>query len=734
VAEAGTVVSHDPVEHRKDDRLDRAAFAGLLAQALAANPERRSMVAALYGDWGSGKTSTLNLCFEALQELRPEDQPLVVRFNPWWYSNTGELLAQFFEELGSALQEQADSKGIGALTGIKDKMLSYRRLIAPAGAVADLFVSGGALTTVATMLQAGVESTAEKQQSEARVHEVREEIETALEEAGRRVVIAIDDIDRLSASEIRDVFKVVKATADFPNTRYLLAFDFETVSDALSELQFTDGAAYLEKIVQVPFRLPDPAPNQLMEIVKEGIGEIASRQEEISDEEQTQAKEKLEYLAFYGLGSLWNNMRRANRFLDSLGLTLPAVAGEVRLSDFVLLEALRVIEPRVYETVLDGKNLLLGTGPGSEMMMTRGPENAQEEVNRATAALVDAACGATPRKELAGVIRRVLEDLFPRVGSATGGIGAYGQNFPDEWANERRVCVEEYFGYATRWGLAPGTISDTEVRGLVSITDPAELRDRLRVYDHDDRDGVDFASALEKVGPFYRTEAGPAALEALVRVLLGEERADRSYPTMFLLAQDALGRLQDPDLKKRIVMESIEADRVLPLTADLLKELGKEHGWFGRPRVQEQCRTFPSEQYREVVKAAVADLRKQAEDGDLLERRPLDGCIYFCRAAVGAEEPAAYFRRLIEDEGSLLLLIRALIGEEDARRVASKEPVTDASDVVQRLRPLWVLKVDEAARTQADELLAGDVSDEDGALLRWFVAAHEAANAPVEDR
>ena len=730
----GTAVSHDPVERREDDKLDRAAFASLLARALVANPERRSMVAALYGDWGSGKTSTLNLCFEALQESKSGDQPLVVRFNPWWYSNTGELLAQFFEELGGALQQQASDKNISAFKGIKEKMLSYRRLIAPAGAVADLFVSGGALTTIANMVQAGVESTTQEQQkTEKSVRQVRQEIETALEKAGRRVVIAIDDIDRLSAAEVRDMFKLVKAIADFPNTRYLLAFDFETVSEALSEVQRTDGAAYLEKIVQVPFRLPDPAPGQLMEIVKDGIDEIASRQEKISEKEQAQARERIELLAFYGLGSLWDNMRRVNRFLDSLEFTLPTVAGEVRLSDFVLLEALRVMEPKVYETVLGGKNLLVGIGPGSQTMSsTRGPKDAQQEINRATAALVDAACAATPRKELGEVFRRILEELFPRVGSATGSIGAGGGSL-DRWANEKRVCVEDYFEYATRWGLTPGAISDMEVREIVSITDPTELRDRLRVYDHDDRDGVDFASALEKIGPFYRTEAGPAALETLVRVLLGEERSDRSYPIMFLLVQDSLahGRLRDPDLKKRIFVESIEAHRVLPLMADLLADLGKEHGWFDRPEEDENYRTFPSEQFQEVVQKAVADLRNQAEDGKLLERHPIDVCIYFFRAAVGEKEPAAYFRKLIEEEGSLQVLLKALIGEKTTSQIVAREIDAEESSVVQRLRPLWVLKVDEAARDRADKLLADGASDEDAALLEWFVGAHEAANTPI---
>ena len=73
---------HDPMEQFYEDWLDRENFAKRLAEALAGSPERRSMVVALYGDWGSGKTPTLNLCFEALKNMSLEEQPPVVWFNP----------------------------------------------------------------------------------------------------------------------------------------------------------------------------------------------------------------------------------------------------------------------------------------------------------------------------------------------------------------------------------------------------------------------------------------------------------------------------------------------------------------------------------------------------------------------------------------------------------------------------------------------------------------------------
>ncbi|MDQ3053375.1 MAG: KAP family NTPase [Actinomycetota bacterium] len=71
----------------------------------------------------------------------------------------------------------------------------------------------------------------------------------------RPTVVVIDDIDRLESSEIRDIFKLVRLTASFPNVVYLLAFDRARVEDALSQSGF-DGRAYLEKIMQLGVDLP----------------------------------------------------------------------------------------------------------------------------------------------------------------------------------------------------------------------------------------------------------------------------------------------------------------------------------------------------------------------------------------------------------------------------------------------------------------------------------------------
>ena len=66
----------------------------------------------------------------------------------------------------------------------------------------------------------------------------------------------VDDIDRLEAEEMRQLFTVIKALADFPNVIYLLAFDQAVVVQAIEKYSGMPGQAYLEKIIQVPFVVP----------------------------------------------------------------------------------------------------------------------------------------------------------------------------------------------------------------------------------------------------------------------------------------------------------------------------------------------------------------------------------------------------------------------------------------------------------------------------------------------
>jgi predicted KAP-like P-loop ATPase len=83
-------------------------------------------------------------------------------------------------------------------------------------------------------------------------------ISDRLRKASSKLLVIVVDIDRLSGDEVREVFRLIKSVADFPNVTYLLAFDREAVCRMHEPMQGGTGEEYLEKIVQVPFELPKP--------------------------------------------------------------------------------------------------------------------------------------------------------------------------------------------------------------------------------------------------------------------------------------------------------------------------------------------------------------------------------------------------------------------------------------------------------------------------------------------
>ena len=70
-----------PIERKSEDRLSRSTFAEGLRSAVIGWKGNDSRVIALFGPWGTGKTSVKNLMLEGVTA----DQMLVVEFNPWFW-------------------------------------------------------------------------------------------------------------------------------------------------------------------------------------------------------------------------------------------------------------------------------------------------------------------------------------------------------------------------------------------------------------------------------------------------------------------------------------------------------------------------------------------------------------------------------------------------------------------------------------------------------------------------
>lgn len=98
---------------------------------------------------------------------------------------------------------------------------------------------------------------------------IRGIINAHLKELNYQILVILDDLDRLEADTIREIFRLVRSITDFPNTVYLMAFDEEAVVRALDEATGGLGREYIQKIVQLRIPVPKPDGNTLRYVLKE---------------------------------------------------------------------------------------------------------------------------------------------------------------------------------------------------------------------------------------------------------------------------------------------------------------------------------------------------------------------------------------------------------------------------------------------------------------------------------
>src|SRR5437773_971172 len=95
--------SDRPIDSARHDLLGRSSFAERLAASIRGWSGKDSLVIALYGVWGTGKTSVKNMILEKLRKAAARMTPQIVEFSPWQVSGTGSIVGTFFHELGIAL-------------------------------------------------------------------------------------------------------------------------------------------------------------------------------------------------------------------------------------------------------------------------------------------------------------------------------------------------------------------------------------------------------------------------------------------------------------------------------------------------------------------------------------------------------------------------------------------------------------------------------------------------------
>ena len=120
-------ISDAPISSCEADILGRGKFAKSLAKNILRHEDKNTIVIGLYGKWGSGKSSIVNILLEDIKQTKeiPEDKkPLIIEFNPWNFSEQDNLASVFFNEIANSLS-YADKSGNAKKIAEKLKLYGY---------------------------------------------------------------------------------------------------------------------------------------------------------------------------------------------------------------------------------------------------------------------------------------------------------------------------------------------------------------------------------------------------------------------------------------------------------------------------------------------------------------------------------------------------------------------------------------------------------------------------------
>lgn len=324
------------------DELGYSKYAAIVSNNITASHFKHSFAIGINGKWGLGKTSFIDLVKRNLSV----DNYIQVNFNPWNSQTPSAIIKDFFDTLQEEIRPYHSN--------LSRLIIKYADKLANLN---DSSTNKNVQTSVA--LLSGTES----------LTSIFNMINQSLNEINIKVIIYIDDLDRLDKDEIVEVLRLIRNTANFYNTFFVVAYDKNYVANALKEHNAYNYAQFLEKIFQIEVTIPYFNKEILRDKLAEKLKYFLP---EIYHSEIDEAIKGSSIVARVDMGELLETMRDVTRLCNSLTLNGTSLFGEVEIKDLIRIELLRIKYPSVYQVLYNHKGLIFTTQSqaGAEATMT----------------------------------------------------------------------------------------------------------------------------------------------------------------------------------------------------------------------------------------------------------------------------------------------------------------------------------------------------------------------------
>jgi hypothetical protein len=428
---AGTQLpeSDDPITTWREDALRRASLVESICVKLMIS---KSPVVALFGEFGSGKTSILNLLREHLA-----DKAIVVSFSTWLPGSQETLTAYLLSDIANECHKQYIVPGLRK---------SAQRLAKALGRNVPLLRDYLESLPVATQKD-DIDS-----------------VKAALGRLPERVIVLLDELDRMEKQELVTLLKMIRGITTLPNVSFVCAGDRRTIVE-VAKGNFDDkNNAYFEKFFPVSIQIPEANPEALRRAGTERLVAAFRRRDWFENESQVETFRKhIDRIWDQRIAPFCRNLRATGLLANDVGAAAAPLRREVHPVDLTLIELLRRFKPAIYQIVSRSSVALTG----GESILRGGQFHLDEDKERIKRKLIEDIRQAVPGEEERAQVEGVLGELFPLFAQNDGQSRLSRSQRQADEESEKRISQPGIFPAYFRYELPEAIFSSVEMDALL---------------------------------------------------------------------------------------------------------------------------------------------------------------------------------------------------------------------------------------------------------------------------
>lgn len=664
-----------PIVNSAQDQLGRATFAKYLARCILDHDDRQSLVIGLYGGWGSGKTSIINLTLEELNfaanNMFEQEKPIILNFSAWSYSGQNQLIYSFFRRLSSEMRR--------AEFFHNDKIIH----------LLELYISFFTHKPIPKILREKKKTFTQfikyifnkdehyGWESGRDLTLVKAELNKLLALESRKLIIFIDNILRLQDGEINQIFQMVKSIGDFNHTIYILSLDKKPIVNALNRVHHQGGGRYLKKIVQLPFHIPGISMQDLEHILLNWLNKIIITLPKESFDATYWADIYYSTLKFF-----FTHSRDITHYINTLSFGFYHVQEVVNPVDFFAITALQVFESQVYYGIRDNKDLFTDL---AENVYPFDPQKFLEDKGRC-----DEIINRSKRIPIE-IIEQFVMRLFPRLRHI---YQPHVQFYHSEALarKNKRICSQDVFDIYFRLTIPSGTISTSEMNAILAIAEDEEGFALALLRLNQDERIVKFLSLLDsrgvyKILPEYIGNVVSALMDSADLFPEGENSLVSFNTPMRIhrIFHQLLGRVEKNTERFTLFKRAItHATKSLYIIVHELTQQSYEHVENEDTHIPVEYRIFSKEQLHVLKTLAVERIALWIEMGRLAEHPQFLPILFAFKEWGDPEICRAYVADITKTDVGLLAFLRGVFKTE------IKEAMTANTST---FNPLWANKI-----------------------------------------